>query len=164
MNNLNCNNINCCELKTTKFIINTEKKYKSSYKAGIFIYSPNNNKILIVQSNGKLWGAPKGTVKKNESIIDCAIRETYEETGIKIDKNQLKISTQIKSKATYYYLEMNLKCIDEIYIPKEHIYNDVNSYALINMSCLDYFISNEIIKLNKHFIILLKRFLNYEIT
>ena len=51
-------------------------------KAGICIYDPEKDKILLVQSRGMKWGAPKGALEESDcSILDCALRETREETG-----------------------------------------------------------------------------------
>ena len=62
------------------------KKYK---KAGMFIYDPNKNNVLLVQSRGKFFGSPKGSLNINENEQDGAIREVLEETGIRILHNQL---------------------------------------------------------------------------
>lgn len=41
--------------------------------------------LLIKQlANKDSWGIPKGHINENESYTDCAIREVFEETGIKI--------------------------------------------------------------------------------
>ena len=43
----------------------------------------NKNKQVLLITNGKmLWGFPKGRVKEDETILDNAKREIYEETGI----------------------------------------------------------------------------------
>ncbi len=42
-------------------------------------------KVLIIKverKNGTFWGLPKGHVDDGESLLDAAIRETVEETGI----------------------------------------------------------------------------------
>jgi ADP-ribose pyrophosphatase YjhB (NUDIX family) len=55
-----------------------------------FIY---NNQILLVHpTNGKWYGSygiPKGHKEKNESSEDTAIREVYEEIGVKVKKSKL---------------------------------------------------------------------------
>ena len=52
------------------------------------VYVKKDNKILMVQENkdgikGK-WGMPAGKLEDNETILECAIRETKEETNINI--------------------------------------------------------------------------------
>ena len=60
-------------------------------KAGIILICniEEEIKVAIVQTrcqgNDK-WGLPKGSKKKKEPIFECAKRELYEETGIKLDK------------------------------------------------------------------------------
>ena len=151
----------CCTLKTSLFDYSKmRKKYKPRYKAGVFLYCKEQNKVLIVQSNGKLWGAPKGTIKKNEKIVDCAIRELVEETGILLSVDNLRISTNINYKASYYFVEMKYQ---EVFIQKTEENNDVNSLGWIKPSCILDLVKDDTLKLNKHFIILLKKFLNFEI-
>ncbi|MFD2909754.1 NUDIX domain-containing protein [Flavobacterium ardleyense] len=51
-----------------------------------------NDKILLVKPKGLeegFYSIPKGLVEKNESILDAAIRETYEETGVLISETQI---------------------------------------------------------------------------
>ena len=42
----------------------------------------NNDKVLVINQDNISWCLPKGAIEKNESLIDCAKREIYEETGI----------------------------------------------------------------------------------
>uniref|UniRef100_A0A0N5BAV8 mRNA-decapping enzyme 2 n=1 Tax=Strongyloides papillosus TaxID=174720 RepID=A0A0N5BAV8_STREA len=37
--------------------------------------------VLSMYSSSKNFGFPKGKINQNEDLVDCAIRETYEETG-----------------------------------------------------------------------------------
>ena len=59
----------------------------SAYKSGIPVYgcillSPDMKKILLVCNwKGKSWGFPKGKVNENETPLNCALRETFEECG-----------------------------------------------------------------------------------
>ncbi|HEV7620322.1 MAG TPA: NUDIX domain-containing protein [Flavisolibacter sp.] len=48
--------------------------------AGGFIYSANNNLLLIFR-RGK-WDLPKGKLDEGEDLSQCAIREVREETGL----------------------------------------------------------------------------------
>ena len=43
----------------------------------------NKQEAVIVNQNHDSWSLPKGHVENNESILDAAIREIYEETGLK---------------------------------------------------------------------------------
>jgi 8-oxo-dGTP pyrophosphatase MutT (NUDIX family) len=47
-----------------------------------------SSKILVVKgrSSGK-WSFPKGHVHEYESELECALRETYEETGLKLSSH-----------------------------------------------------------------------------
>ena len=84
-----CSN-KCCEIKISPYIKSVIIYNNfSNFKSGIFIFDPENQKILLVQSNGNLWGIPKGTIQKNESFADCAIREVYEETGLIFNTNNI---------------------------------------------------------------------------
>lgn len=156
----------CCEMETSTFIkTNKIVKHKSNFKAGVFIYNPIHDKVLIVQSNGKLWGAPKGSLKRNENISQCACREVLEETGLVIDKKSLKISTNIKTKAVYYYIEFD--DLLEVSIQKLELNdadtNDVNSIGWVKPSCIKQLIENDKMRINKHFSTLLERFLKFKI-
>ena len=84
---MNCNN-GCCKLIIETYI--DDKFYKvngtniQEKKAGVLIHNSCNNKILLIQSKGNFWGFPKGTMEKGEDVRSCALRELYEETGIKL--------------------------------------------------------------------------------
>lgn len=57
---------------------------KKTISAGIFILR-KDDKLLICHPTGHvqtLWSIPKGKVEENETEIDAAIRETFEETNI----------------------------------------------------------------------------------
>lgn len=69
--------------------------------AGGIIYDKTNNKILIVQGNQGIYSLPKGHTRRNEEIIDCAIREINEETGIVLTKDYL---SSCKSVIIYEYI------------------------------------------------------------
>lgn len=52
------------------------------------------NKVLLCHPTGNVDGnysPPKGFVDGNESYVDCAIRETFEEIGINITLKQLSL-------------------------------------------------------------------------
>ncbi len=43
----------------------------------------NNGKVLIEKSLHGFYGFPKGHIEEGETYEECAVRETFEETGIK---------------------------------------------------------------------------------
>jgi 8-oxo-dGTP pyrophosphatase MutT (NUDIX family) len=49
------------------------------------------NMVLLAKSAGRKdqrsWGIPKGGIEKGEDKITAAIRETYEELGIRVKRN-----------------------------------------------------------------------------
>lgn len=49
-------------------------------KAGCILINLNNKKIALVCRNGE-YSFPKGHLEENETLIQCASRETKEETG-----------------------------------------------------------------------------------
>ncbi|MFW6281459.1 MAG: NUDIX hydrolase [bacterium] len=67
------------------------EKDKLELSAGLVIIQ--DNKILLVHPTNSSWygtfSIPKGHVEKNEDILDAAIRETKEETGIEINKKDI---------------------------------------------------------------------------
>ena len=56
-------------------------------KGGCIIISKENpQKVLLTKTSyfGDFFGFPKGHLENNETLEECAIRETREETGIKV--------------------------------------------------------------------------------
>lgn len=65
-------------------------KRKQKISCGALTYKFGDNwddtQILLVKqfNNREGWGIPKGHLNKKETYVDCAIRETKEETGIDV--------------------------------------------------------------------------------
>lgn len=91
------------------YYVHTRKKKYSNIKCGTIILNKHRDSIILVQNNyllqekqKELWGIPKGSRIGDEPYADCAIRETYEETGIKLKlKNNM---IRIKINNTYYFV------------------------------------------------------------
>ncbi len=128
-----------------KEIKDNRHKYNKN-KSGVIMYDKNENKVLLVQSRGNLWGFPKGTFEDGETYEECAKRELREETGIDIDKRCLKESIYISSKVMYFYLEVNMN--DYPVIVQRNEGNDANSIGWININCIINMIINNKMKLN----------------
>ena len=56
--------------------------------AGVIIINKDKTKLLLVKGKVKgKWGPPKGKIENKETTQIAAMRELYEETGIKLDIN-----------------------------------------------------------------------------
>lgn len=149
----------CCILRIKPYINTGERPKRYRKKAGIFIVDPETGKILIVQSKGRLWGIPKGTMEAGETEKQCAIRELKEETGIIIPYDTHCKFTRIKTNATYYYKEMK-ECKATI---SEGECNDVNAIGWIKPECLGKCIENGNITVTHHCRVIIERFLDYKL-
>jgi 8-oxo-dGTP pyrophosphatase MutT (NUDIX family) len=150
----------CCSLEIHPYIQNSTYKIKNSFrKAGVFIYDPNKNKVLLVQSKGNLWGIPKGSLKYEETERICAVREVKEETGLTIYEDNFSKAMVIRNRAVYYYMEKD-ECLVKVqnHIPN----NDANAIGWIRIECLEEFIIDGHITLTQHCRLVFKRFMNKE--
>lgn len=116
-------------------------------KAGIFIYDPKRESILLVQSRGNLWGLPKGSLNIDESDLDGAIREVKEETGLDINPELLTKYIRIKGNSVYYYLE---KPVCEVNVQPSGENQDANGITWIKLDCLKELIENGNMSINTH--------------
>jgi len=96
-----------------------EDKLEQRFSAGLAIIW--DGKVLLAHTTGRKantgWGIPKGGVDKGESKINAAIRETYEELGVKvpmnlIDKNEHTFVVTSRQKkytkiVTYYLVKID---------------------------------------------------------
>lgn len=74
-----------------------------------------NQKVCLIKTIHGHWVLPKGGIEKGESKKEAALREVYEETGLKAEiKNYLgyvkydyinKNSDYVKKTVHYYYME-----------------------------------------------------------
>jgi 8-oxo-dGTP pyrophosphatase MutT (NUDIX family) len=150
----------CCTIKVYSYKKKLYRHRRPNYlKAGVFIYDPCTNRVLLVQSRGSLWGCPKGTLNIGESPIKGAVREVMEETGIDLSGVTFIDLINIKNRSIYYYLEMKV-CDVEIQICNSDEINDANGISWIKLDCLEKFILDGNIVLSHYTKIVFKKFLN----
>ncbi len=93
-----------------KFITDITKKEVS---AGIVVFLKNSKglKFLLLQGGNGIWNFPKGHLEKNETLEQAALREVWEETGLKIKK----INKKFKEKIFYYFQQKQKNRKQKIY-------------------------------------------------
>ena len=64
----------------------------------------NNNRVLVEKQLSGFYGFPKGHIEKDETEEDCAIRETFEEVGIKA-----RVDSNLRFTINYFVHENTLK-------------------------------------------------------
>jgi 8-oxo-dGTP pyrophosphatase MutT (NUDIX family) len=141
-----CNN-GCCSVIIKNYNRTTRYFNRNYKKAGVFIYDPKEDRVLLVQSRGHLWGPPKGTLNLGEQEINCAVREVKEETGLIISYKDFTKAVKIHNNSIYYYLEMDT-C--ELTVQDTIVDNDANGITWIKMNCLENAINNGNIVLNHY--------------
>jgi ADP-ribose pyrophosphatase YjhB (NUDIX family) len=151
----------CCQIQVAEYKSNSSfytRRKVPCVKAGVFIYDPEKEAVLLIQSRGLLWGCPKGSleIEKDASTLDCAIREVKEETGLDILGDKFTRIANIKNRAVYYYMEM--KTCDVLVQSQED--NDANGITWIKISCLEECINDGLIALNQHAIYVFKKFID----
>jgi len=149
-----------CPKQCCKFTLAIPPPYKNvqytktkirKRKAGVFLYDSCIDKILLVQSRGDKWGFPKGTLEDNETVEECAIREVFEETGIKVSMAELESYTRLKvDKATYFYSTVESTQPKYQTLPEHHANNDATGLVWISRMCLVQCVNNGQMVLNSH--------------
>jgi ADP-ribose pyrophosphatase YjhB (NUDIX family) len=134
-----------CGCVTARYVPDKIKYTKrSNKKVGAFIQ--DNKSLLLVQSCGKHWGPPKGTMEDNESVRECAIREVYEETGIDVSHILPKEYTRLKSRFYYYTITYS----HDIGRWRYTRGNDASGIGWFTIDCLVRNIINTSISVNQH--------------
>lgn len=151
---IRCSN-NCCKLFTTDTVIKESEEYvldtKKHTKSGILLID-SKNRILLSQSYNTFWGIPKGTQEPGETVIEAAIRETKEETGISLQKSIFENSkTRILIiKKNFYHIfivKLNTEGISTVSDPSK-LLSESTGCGWININCLKDLSQKKIIKIN----------------
>lgn len=121
--------------KTGKVLTHVEARYADNIPEGYYIsvvgvvIINEKNEILLQKrsrfkrTNPSKWGICGGKVDLGEDTIDTAVRETSEEIGIVLDKDNLRfLSTSIEGKVhfTVYYTKKDVD-ISECSLQREEV-------------------------------------------
>lgn len=68
------------------------EKPEREISAGLVVFrrTKEGPKFLLLYHGGRYWNFPKGKIEAEEKSLEAALRETGEETGLKITELQLK--------------------------------------------------------------------------
>lgn len=110
---------------------------------GVVIINDENEILLQKRSrykraNPSKWGICGGKVDLGETPLDAGIRETFEEIGIRLKKDEFKflsMDTNEKSHFTVYYVRKNVD-VDECQIQQEEL-EEVRYFKIEELKELD---------------------------
>lgn len=110
---------------------------------GVVIINENDEILLqkrsrFKRSNPSKWGICGGKVDLGETPLEAGIRETFEEIGITLDKEKLKIlkmDTNNKTHFTVYYIRKNVD-INECRLQEEEL-EEVKYFKIEELQDLD---------------------------
>jgi 8-oxo-dGTP pyrophosphatase MutT (NUDIX family) len=119
----------------------------------------DNNQVVLVQSHFSKWGFPKGGQDKNESLVNCAIREMKEETSIEIDPRDVLFNSptivthdskkQNKRTISLFKLSQNSP-LDDSAIRLDDIHSDITGIGFFHVPCVLKLDEKKQLRLNYH--------------
>lgn len=141
-----------------------EKYLVTKYSAGLAIIF--DGQILLGQSRGRKegtgYGISKGGIEEGESHLDAAIRETYEEFGIKVPKSLINTTEHTLTltsrkykynKVVYYFIveidDLSKIGLKDLVIPKRQLQLE----EIDNARFMDKIAASKVIMLSQHVIL-----------
>tara|TARA_Y100000389_G_C17460604_1_gene521371 strand:+ start:2434 stop:2952 length:519 start_codon:yes stop_codon:yes gene_type:complete len=117
-------------------------------KAGIICSCKINNIeyfLCVMNKYTSKWGFPKGNLENDESIIDCAIREFREETGILLNLSGNENPIKLNNQNTQYYTFNSDVLIEPKSFDSQEI-SQIKWFSVINLLGSDHRILNSDLK------------------
>jgi len=99
--------------------------------AGVLVYCDDNGIKFLLLKYKTYWGFVKGLIEGGEGVVDAAVRELGEETGIKnvkiipgFEKKQEWFfraeGKLVRKKAIYFLVKVSKEAADKVKISHEH--------------------------------------------
>lgn len=130
----------CCEYSMFTPVITprTDMVYSSRtpvHRCGLFCYDPATQRVLIMQSYGKQWGIPKGRREIHETPLQCALRETLEETGVSVQSTRVHAIALAQENHTIFFATYHPRWVtlDPYFRPRG---GDSTGYAWVHLNCI----------------------------
>lgn len=125
--------------------------------AGVCVISSKG--ILVNQAYQMYWGIPKGVVEDGENIVDCALRELKEETGIVIESRDLsRYIFNFKYKNIKRQVFIFFAYVDDTSIEADNLDPECTGYGFVFPRCLNELFYSRQLKLNYFTRVLLNKF------
>lgn len=132
---------NCAITKCSDYVDSSRiLKYRRKKKAGVLFEAEGY--ILLVQSRGNLWGVPKGSVELEESPLSGALRELFEETGIRRVESDICNSIVLRSNSIVYEIKESRR-------PPCNFGDDATGIGWVKLECLGNMLEKEHISITR---------------
>lgn len=96
-----------------------QDKKMSRFWAGGFLYNPENKSVFLhlrdnnTSINPNMWAFFGGLNERNETFLDCFIRELHEEIGLLLEKGDVRylrdyLNTDLDTHRVVFYVERKI--------------------------------------------------------
>ncbi len=130
-------------------------------KAGCLVINASRKSILLVQSNYRRWGPPKGSVEDGESDAEAAARELYEEAGVSAKPKDL-IPLKSRKYDAFFVLYLDNEAGGLLNRSKT-VYNDSTGLVWLKIACALSMIRHGELSVNSSMRMLLKTYFRIQI-
>lgn len=82
---------------------------------GLILIDESNRVLMACRTDNNQWSIPGGSLEVGESLQECIVRETKEETGIEVDINELHFNSVNALNETVYKNGRQLNIVSVTY-------------------------------------------------
>lgn len=117
----------------------SEQRY--SLRCAVYLFFVKDGKMFLLRRKNTGWedgkyGIPAGHLEPNETVIQAAIRETKEETGINIKREDITLVHVMHREADFDYIDLFFnvnKWTDEPFLAEKDKSDDAQWFELNNL-------------------------------